>query len=99
MKAVLPLLDLDDSCLATDRRPDTNAAANSVDGNAAAPAKRHGGEAPMVMQTPHSKKIQPKLLIAHRFALDQIIDAHNSFARAADSRDLKAMPLEQRSHA
>jgi alcohol dehydrogenase len=46
---------------------------------------------PMLMQMLRLKKIDPRLLITHRFALDQIIDAYDTFARAADTKALKVI--------
>ena len=44
---------------------------------------------PMLLKTTQSGKIDPKLLITHRFKLDAILDAYDTFARAADTRALK----------
>jgi alcohol dehydrogenase len=38
-----------------------------------------------------SRKIDPKLLITHRFKLDRILDAYETFAHAADTRALKVI--------
>jgi alcohol dehydrogenase len=46
---------------------------------------------PMLMNTLRSRKIDPKLLITHRFKLDQILDAYETFAHAADTRALKVI--------
>jgi alcohol dehydrogenase len=46
---------------------------------------------PMLMNTLRSYKIDPKLLITHRFRLDQILDAYETFAHAADTRALKVI--------
>jgi alcohol dehydrogenase len=35
--------------------------------------------------------MDPKLLITHRFKLDRILDAYETFARAADTRALKVI--------
>ena len=40
------------------------------------------------------KAIDPKLLITHRFKLDRIIDAYETFAHAADTHALKVMEIE-----
>ena len=37
------------------------------------------------------KKIDPKLLITHRFKLEQIIDAYDTFSRAAATQALKVV--------
>ena len=44
---------------------------------------------PMLLKTVQSKKIDPTRLITHRFKLDQIIEAYDTFARAADTHALK----------
>jgi len=36
-----------------------------------------------------SKKIDPKLLITHRFKLDKILDAYETFGNAAKTKALK----------
>jgi alcohol dehydrogenase len=46
---------------------------------------------PMLMKTVQSKKIDPARLITHRFKLDQIADAYDTFARAAETRALKVI--------
>jgi len=46
---------------------------------------------PMLLKTTQSGKIDPKLLITHRFKLDAIIDAYDTFARAADTKALKVI--------
>ena len=46
---------------------------------------------PMLLKSLRSHKIDPKLLITHRFKLDRIIDAYETFAHAADTRALKVM--------
>jgi len=46
---------------------------------------------PMLLKTVQSKKLEPKLLITHRFRLGQILDAYDTFARAASTRALKVM--------
>jgi len=46
---------------------------------------------PMLMKTVQSKKIDPTRLITHRFKLDQITDAYDTFARAAETRALKVI--------
>ncbi len=46
---------------------------------------------PMLLNILRSRKIDPKLLITHRFKLDRILDAYKTFAHAADTRALKVI--------
>ena len=46
---------------------------------------------PMLLKTVQSKKIDPTRLITHRFKLDQILDAYETFAHAAETRALKVI--------
>ena len=46
---------------------------------------------PMLLNTVRSRKIDPKVLITHRFKLDRILDAYETFAHAASSRALKVI--------
>jgi alcohol dehydrogenase len=46
---------------------------------------------PMLLETVRSKAIDPGRLITHRFTLDQILDAYDTFGRAADTRALKVI--------
>ena len=46
---------------------------------------------PMLLKTVQSKKIDPARLITHRFKLDQILDAYDTFRRAADTHALKVI--------
>ena len=46
---------------------------------------------PMLLKTVQSKKIDPKLLVTHRFKLSQILEAYDTFGRAADTRALKVI--------
>ncbi len=46
---------------------------------------------PMLLKTVQSKKIDPSQLITHRFKLEQIIDAYDTFARAAETGALKVI--------
>jgi len=46
---------------------------------------------PMLLKTVQSKKIDPSLLITHRFALDQVLDAYDTFGRAAATHALKVL--------
>ena len=44
---------------------------------------------PMLFKTVSSQKIDPKLLITHRFKLDKILDAYETFGNAAKTKALK----------
>ena len=46
---------------------------------------------PMLLKTVQSKKIDPKFLITHRFKLDSILDAYETFAHAASTGALKVI--------
>jgi alcohol dehydrogenase len=46
---------------------------------------------PMLLKTTQSGKIDPKRLITHRFKLDTILEAYDTFARAADTKALKVI--------
>ena len=46
---------------------------------------------PMLLKTVGSHKIDPKLLITHRFKLDQILDAYETFGHAAKTKALKVI--------
>ena len=46
---------------------------------------------PMLFKTVLSNKIDPKRLITHRFKLDRIIDAYDTFGRAAETKALKVI--------
>lgn len=46
---------------------------------------------PMLFKTVGSHKIDPKLLISHRFKLDKIIDAYETFGQAAKTKALKVI--------
>lgn len=46
---------------------------------------------PMLMNTLRSHKIDPKLLITHRFRLSNILEAYETFANAAKTRALKVI--------
>src|SRR5665213_2348942 len=50
---------------------------------------------PMLLNILRSHKIDPKLLITHRFKLDDILDAYETFAHAADTRALKVIIAAQ----
>jgi alcohol dehydrogenase len=45
----------------------------------------------MLLKTVQSKKLDPTKLITHRFKLDQILDAYNTFGRAAETHALKVI--------
>jgi alcohol dehydrogenase len=46
---------------------------------------------PMLLKTVQSKKIDPTRLITHRFKLDKILDAYDTFGRAAETHALKVI--------
>jgi alcohol dehydrogenase len=46
---------------------------------------------PMLLKTVQSRKIDPKQLITHRFKLDRILDAYDTFGRAASTQALKVI--------
>ena len=46
---------------------------------------------PMLLKTTQAGKIDPKRLITHRFKLDAILEAYETFAHAADTRALKVV--------
>ena len=46
---------------------------------------------PMLLKTVHSKRIDAKQLITHRFKLQDILQAYDTFARAADTKALKVI--------
>jgi alcohol dehydrogenase len=46
---------------------------------------------PMLFKTVQSKKIEPKKLITHRFKLDQMIEAYDTFEHAAKEKALKVL--------
>lgn len=46
---------------------------------------------PMLLNSLRSNKIDPKLLITHRFKLDHIVEAYETFGHAADTRALKVI--------
>ena len=46
---------------------------------------------PMLLNILRSHKIDPKLLITHRFKLSGILDAYETFAHAANTRALKVI--------
>lgn len=46
---------------------------------------------PMLLKTVQSRKIDPRQLITHRFPLDRILEAYDTFSRAADTGALKVI--------
>lgn len=46
---------------------------------------------PMLLKTVGSGRIDPSRLITHRFTLDQILDAYDTFSRAAETKALKVI--------
>ena len=46
---------------------------------------------PMLLKTLHSHQLDPKPLITHRFKLDRILDAYETFAHAAETHALKVL--------
>ncbi|MDB5394832.1 MAG: alcohol dehydrogenase [Rhodospirillales bacterium] len=46
---------------------------------------------PMLLNSLRSRKIDPTLLITHRFTLDCILDAYEAFAHAGDTKALKVI--------
>ena len=46
---------------------------------------------PMLMKVMQSHKIDPKVLITHRFTFDQILEAYETFANAAKTKALKVI--------
>lgn len=46
---------------------------------------------PMLLKTVQSRKIDPTLLITHRFKLGQMLEAYDTFAQAANTRALKVL--------
>jgi alcohol dehydrogenase len=45
----------------------------------------------MLLKTVQSRKIDPKRLITHRFQLTHILEAYDTFGRAAETRALKVI--------
>jgi alcohol dehydrogenase len=46
---------------------------------------------PMLLKTVQAKKLNPTLLISHHFTLDKILDAYDTFGRAAETQALKVI--------
>jgi alcohol dehydrogenase len=45
----------------------------------------------MLLKTVQSRRIDPKQLITHRFKLDKILDAYDTFSAAAETNALKVL--------
>ena len=45
----------------------------------------------MLLKTLRARKLDPKRLITHRFPLDRVLDAHDTFGHAADTQALKVI--------
>ena len=45
----------------------------------------------MLLKTVQSRKIDPNRLITHRFKFDKILDAYDTFGRAAETHALKVL--------
>ncbi len=45
----------------------------------------------MLLKTTQSGKIDPKLLITHRFKLDDILEGYETFTHTADTKTLKVI--------
>jgi alcohol dehydrogenase len=46
---------------------------------------------PMLLKTVQSRKVDPSRLITHRFKLDKIMDAYETFGHAAKTNALKVI--------
>jgi alcohol dehydrogenase len=46
---------------------------------------------PVLLRAVQSRRLDPSVLITHRFTLDQIIEAYDTFGRAAETRALKVI--------
>ena len=46
---------------------------------------------PMLLKTVAARKLEPRKLITHRFTLDHILEAYDTFGRAAETRALKVV--------
>jgi alcohol dehydrogenase len=44
----------------------------------------------MLLKTVQAKKIDPRLLITHRFKFGEILEAYDTFSRAAETQALAA---------
>lgn len=45
----------------------------------------------MLLRAVAAKKLNPATLITHRFTLDRILDAYDTFSRASETRALKVI--------
>jgi alcohol dehydrogenase len=45
----------------------------------------------MLLKTVQSKKLDPTRLITHHFSFDQILEAYDTFSRAAQTKALKVI--------
>jgi alcohol dehydrogenase len=45
----------------------------------------------MLLDMLRARKLDPKRLVTHRFKLDQMLDAYNTFGHAADTGALKVI--------
>ena len=46
---------------------------------------------PMLLKTVQSRKLDPKQIITHRFTMDKILDAYETFGKAVDTKALKVI--------
>ena len=46
---------------------------------------------PMLLKTVQARRLDPKALITHRFKLDQVLDAYDTFGHAAETHALKVI--------
>ena len=46
---------------------------------------------PMLLKTVQSRKVNPKLLVTHHFPLDRILEAYDTFGKAASTQALKVI--------
>lgn len=77
------MIDLDDGRLAIARRFGATATLNGGNGRAA--------DAVMKLKTLYAHKLDPTPLISHRFKLDQILEAYETFANASETHALKVL--------
>lgn len=52
---------------------------------------------PMLLKTVQAEKLKPAQLITHRFSLNNILDAYDTFSRAAETRSLKVLIINDTS--
>jgi alcohol dehydrogenase len=45
----------------------------------------------MLLKTVQSKRIDPKVMITHRFPIDRMLEAYDTFSEAASTRALKVI--------